>query len=68
VLPNKQRYHSDDFNKQGETQKFLSAIGCVILKLVGTSCGLGLVFWYSIVPSFQNLGINLENKVIQKLK
>ena len=43
LLPNKQRYHSDDFKKQGETQNFLSAIGCVILKLVGTSCGLGLV-------------------------
>ena len=42
LLPNKQRYHSDDFKKQGETQKFLSAIGCVILKLDGTSCGLGL--------------------------
>ena len=43
LLPNKQRYHSDDFKKQGETQKFLSAIGCVVLKLVGTSCGLGLI-------------------------
>ena len=42
--PNKQRYHSDDFKKQSETQEILSAIGCVILKFVGTSCGLGLVW------------------------
>ena len=42
LLPNKQRYHSDDFKKQRETQKILSAIGCGILKIVGTSCGLGL--------------------------
>ena len=41
--PNKQRYHSDDFKKQSETQEILSAIGCVILKFVGTSCGLGLL-------------------------
>ena len=57
LLPNKQRYHSDNFKKQGETQKFLSAIGCVILKLVGTSCGLGLI-WSGLIkfyPIWSNL-------------
>ena len=58
LVPNKQRYHSDDFKKQGETQKFLSAIGCVILKLVGTSCGLGLS--RKATKIWQNLQILFE--------
>ena len=48
--PNNQRYHSDDFKKQSETQEILSAIGCVILKFVGTSCGLGLMWWAQSAP------------------
>ena len=41
--PNRQRYHSNNFKKQSQTQEILSARGYVILKFVGTSCGLGLL-------------------------